>query len=300
MRPGVRGPGARGAYDAFARAYDAYTADYEYDRWIATVLAIAEDLGLRGREALDAACGTANSTLPLIARGLDVSACDLSPGMVAEARRKLPDRRRVGVADIRSLGLQDRFDLVTCLDDGVNYLLGEDDLRAGLRGLAGSLRPGGVLVFDVNTLGTLRAAYSGVHEYETGDWRFRWTGHSSRTASSGCVAAGTLTIDRRRRDGRHWAWRRTSRALHRQAHHDRQRLDDALCAAGMEVQAVFGQSPGVVLAPELAEDLHTKALVFARRRRRHPCRPHPIAIEGGEAHAHPSVKLPGSASRTSE
>ena len=101
MRLGGRGPGAGGAYDAFARAYDAYTADYEYDRWIAMVLGIAGDLGLRGREALDAACGTANSTLPLIARGLDVSACDLSPAMVAEARRKLPDRRRVGVADMR-------------------------------------------------------------------------------------------------------------------------------------------------------------------------------------------------------
>lgn len=279
MKPGETGSGARGAYDAFARAYDAYTADYEYDRWIAAVLAIADDLGLRGRETLDAACGTANSTLPLIARGLDVSACDLSPGMVAQARRKLPDHRRVGVADMRALGLEDRFDLVTCLDDGLNYLLGEEDLRAGLGGLARSLRPGGLLVFDVNTLGTLRAAYSGVHEYATGDWRFRWTGHSSRAAPSGCVAAGTLTIDRRARAGRRWGWRRASCALHRQAHHDRQRLDDALRAAGMEVLDVFGQSPGVVLAPEPAEDLHTKVLVFARRRRRRACRRHPAATE---------------------
>jgi SAM-dependent methyltransferase len=254
MRPGGKGSGAQGAYDAFARAYDTYTADYEYDRWIAKVLGIAGELGMPGREVLDAACGTANSTLPLIARGLDVSACDLSPAMVAEARRKLPDRRRVGVADMRELGLEER------------------DLSAGLAGLARSLRPGGLLVFDVNTLGTLRAAYSGVHDYEAGDWRFRWTGHSSPTAPSGCVASGTLTIDQRRRMGRRWSWRRASRALHRQAHHDRQRLHDALEASRMEVLAVFGQSPGVVLEPELFEDVHTKALIFARRRRRHPCR----------------------------
>lgn len=271
MTTGGWGSGARGAYDAFARAYDAYTADYEYDRWIAKVLGISGELGLHGREVLDAGCGTANSTLPLIARGLDVSACDLSPAMVAEARRKLPDRRRVGLADMRELALEERFDLVTCLDDGVNYLLGERDLRAGVGGLARSLRPGGLLVFDVNTLGTLRAAYSGVHDYEAGDWRFRWTGHSSATAPSGCVASGTLTIDQRRRIGRRWGWRRTSRALHRQAHHDRQRLHDALEASRMEVLAVFGQSPGVVLEPELSEDVHTKALIFARRRRRRPC-----------------------------
>src|SRR3954454_9939369 len=179
MSNGGRGPAARRAYDAFALAYDAYTADYAYDRWVAAILEIAGALGGRGRDALDAACGTGNSARPLIARGLRVSACDLSPGMVAEARRKLPDPRRVGVADMRTLDLARRFDLVTCLDDGVNYLLGEDDLRAGLAGLTRSLRPGGLLVFDVNTLGTLRANYGGTHQHAVGDWRYRWHGHGS-------------------------------------------------------------------------------------------------------------------------
>jgi SAM-dependent methyltransferase len=278
MKNGGRGPEARRAYDAFARAYDAYTSDYAYDRWVGAILEIAGDLGWRGREALDAACGTGNSTLPLIARGLDVSACDLSPAMVAEARRKLPDGRRVGIADMRRLNLSDRFDLVTCLDDGVNYLLGEEELRAGLAGLARSLRPGGLLVFDVNTLGTLRAAFSGTHELETGDWRYRFQGHTSPNAPSGCVASNTLTIEARCRSGRQWRWQRVSRAVHRQSHHERQRLHDALGAVGMEVLAVLGQSPGVVLEPEMAEDVHTKALVFARRRRRHVCRMQPTAI----------------------
>jgi SAM-dependent methyltransferase len=265
MSYGGRGPAARRAYDAFAVAYDAYTADYAYDRWVAAILDIAADLGWRGRDALDAACGTGNSTRPLIARGLRVSACDLSPAMVAEARRKLPDPRRVGVADIRTLDLGRRFDLVTCLDDGVNYLLGEHDLRAGLAGLASSLRPGGLLAFDVNTLGTLRANYSGEHRHTVGDWRYRWHGHGSAHAPSRSVFASTLSIEARRRSGRQWRWHRASRVVHRQAHHDRQRLHDALTAAGMEVLLVLGQSPGVVLAPELAEDVHTKALVFARR-----------------------------------
>lgn len=270
MSNGGSGHGARRAYDSFACAYDALTADYDYDRWTSVVLEIAGDLGWRGREALDAACGTANSTLPLIERGLDVSACDLSPAMVERARRKLPDPRRVEVADIRELRLTERFDLVTCLDDGVNYLLGEHDLRAGLGALARSLRPGGLLVFDVNTLGTLRALFSGVHEHRVGDWRFRWNGHSSPMAPSGCIAANTLTIDARRRAGRRWTWRPASRAVHRQAHHDRQRLHDVLGAVGMDVLAIFGQSPGVILAPELDEDVHTKALVFAQRRHARP------------------------------
>src|SRR3954453_8740469 len=279
MGNGGRGPAARRAYDAFARAYDAYTADYAYDKWVATILDIAGDLGWRGRDALDAACGTGNSTLPLIARGLDVSACDLSPGMVAAARRKLPDARRVGVADMRGLDLPDRFDLVTCLDDGVNYLLAEEELRAGLAGMARSLGPGGLLVFDVNTLGTLRAAFSGVHDYETGDWRYRFHGYTSPGAPSGCIASNTLTIEARRRAGGHWRWQRVSRAVHRQAHHERTRLHDALEAAGMEVLAIFGQSPGIVLEPDLDDHVHTKALVFARRRGRHIRRSHPTATQ---------------------
>jgi hypothetical protein len=88
-----------------------------------------------------------------------------------------------------------------------------------------------------------------------------------------------LTIESRRKLGRRWGWRRATRGLHRQAHHERQRLHDALGAAGMEVLEVLGQSPGVVLDPELSEDVHTKALIFARRSRRRPCCSPPTAAE---------------------
>jgi SAM-dependent methyltransferase len=282
---------ARTAYDAFARAYDDYTADYAYDRWLGAVADIAGDLGMRGREALDAACGTGNSALPLLDRGFDVTACDLSPAMVAGARRKLPDPRRVGVADLRALPFTARFDLATCLDDGINYLVGEPDLRLAMRRLAGALRPGGVLAFDVNTLGTLRAAYSADEQLELGDWRYRWRGQTPCDLAPGAVAASTLTISRRRRARRGWAWCPESVALHRQAHHGEERIRDALAAAGMEVLAVFGQSPGVVLSGHLDEHAHTKALYFARRRRRRPPRSrHRIdRAKGGAQRAHPPV-----------
>ena len=68
----------------------------------------------------------------------------------------------------------------------------------------------------------------------------------------------------------------------------------------MEVLAVFGQSPGVVLEPELSEDVHTKALIFARRRRRRPCRRHPTPPEEVRRDAYPSVNLAWVSLRTSE
>ena len=77
-----------------------------------------------------------------------------SPEMVAEARRKADDRADVRVADMRRLGVLGGFDLITCLNDGLNHLLRLDEVRS-LRGPP-NLAPGGLLVFDVTTLATYR------------------------------------------------------------------------------------------------------------------------------------------------
>ena len=55
--------------------------------------------------------------------------------------------------------LCERADLVTCLDDAVNYLLDADELHDALTGMRRNLRPGGLLVFDVNTLATYRSVF---------------------------------------------------------------------------------------------------------------------------------------------
>src|SRR3954466_9469538 len=113
------------AYDALAPFYDRFTADYEHEPVLEQIEALAVERGLDGRRVLDVACGTGKSFLPLMLRGYDVTACDVSPEMVQRARQKLAprDRGRVVVADMRALPWEGEFDLVTCLDDAVNYLL---------------------------------------------------------------------------------------------------------------------------------------------------------------------------------
>jgi len=91
------------AYDAFAPFYDAFTADYNHDSWMADVEAWARAAGLRGGRVLDVACGTGASFVPLLRRGYDVCACDISPAMVARAREKLDRRGEAVVADMRKL-----------------------------------------------------------------------------------------------------------------------------------------------------------------------------------------------------
>src|SRR5437763_17171650 len=92
--PASGGDGALAAYEALAPYYDAYTEDYPHERWLADLERVAIDHGLRGRRLLDVACGTGKSTLPLVRRGYRACACDLSPAMVAIARRRL---REAGV-----------------------------------------------------------------------------------------------------------------------------------------------------------------------------------------------------------
>src|SRR5689334_12602922 len=109
---------ALAAYESLAAYYDDYTADYPHERWLGDLERLAISHGLRGRRLLDVACGTGKSTLPLVRRGYRACACDLSPAMVAVARRRLRGAGvRPVVADMRALPWRSAFDLVTCLDD---------------------------------------------------------------------------------------------------------------------------------------------------------------------------------------
>src|SRR5438309_1597161 len=104
-------PAPATGYDCLAPFYDRFTADYAYDPWIDAIEEQARRLGLPGRHALDLACGTGKSTFPLAERGYSVRACDISEGMIAEARRKHPGLADAfSVADMRDLPNLGRFD----------------------------------------------------------------------------------------------------------------------------------------------------------------------------------------------
>lgn len=69
--------------------------------------------------ALDVPCGTGRITRTLLERGLDVTGADISPQMMAEAKKKCLDfgsRVRFIEANLRNLSLdRDSFDVVTCV-----------------------------------------------------------------------------------------------------------------------------------------------------------------------------------------
>src|SRR5690242_14968886 len=78
----------RAAYEELAHVYDELTAHHDHERWLSLLLGLAEAHGLAGRRLLDVGCGTGKSFMPLVRRGFDVTACDISPRMAARARRR--------------------------------------------------------------------------------------------------------------------------------------------------------------------------------------------------------------------
>ena len=179
-------PDAAGAYETLAPFYDRFTAHHDYDLWTGGLLHLAYRHGLSGRRALDAGCGTGKSFLPLLERGFEVTGCDQSAAMLEVAASNAgPHRVTLHCRDLRALDPIGEFDLITCLDDVANYLTEPEELAAALAGLAANLRPGGLLLFDANTLGTYRGFFSETAVLEEQHLMMVWRG----LATSGSAPA---------------------------------------------------------------------------------------------------------------
>src|SRR4051794_24044907 len=144
---------AEATFDAFAPHYDRFTAHHRYEAWIATLEALLREHGWEPGPVLDVACGTGKSTEPWLRRGLPVTACDVSEGMLARARERAAGAT-LFACDMRALEAVGEFALVACLDDAVNYLADADELCRALEGMAANVAREGRVLFDTNTLAT--------------------------------------------------------------------------------------------------------------------------------------------------
>jgi SAM-dependent methyltransferase len=246
------------AYELLAPFYDLYTHDYGHDDWLANIEAIALEHGLSGRRLLDVGCGTGKSFLPMLARGYDVTACDISPGMVERARETGAD---VFVADARELPDVGPFDIAMALDDALNYVLSDDELETVFEGVARNLRPGGIFVFDLNSLLTYRQFFTRDMAHEVGNAFFCWRGQErAEDLVPGSVATSVIEVFSSE-GGECWQ-RHSSR--HVQRHHPPSLVSRLLGEAGFELLSRRGQMSGTSIDPVGDDDLHTKLLYFAR------------------------------------
>jgi SAM-dependent methyltransferase len=247
-------------YEALAPYYDVFTSTYDYETWVGAIENLALKHGLSGQRVLDVACGTGKSFEPLLARGYQVTACDISPEMVAAAAGKFAGHGvDLFVADMRRLPRLGPFDLITCLDDSLNYLLDEADLEDALHGMADCLTLEGLLAFDCNSACAYESAFSSQFVRDAGDLFFAWRGEG--TAEDGLARA---TIDIFARESDSWVREMSS---HVQRHHPISVVEAVLRRAGLDLVACHGQLAGGRLEPDPDEQQHPKVLYLARRSR---------------------------------
>lgn len=179
------------AYSGFAEVYDTFMDETPYDEWCQYLTGLIREYGISVPESekipesgeekkrretpageektqadaetalrsernlvLELGCGTGNLTQRMAAKGYDMIGVDSSQEMLSIAMEK----RRDGLSplyllqDMRELELYSTVGTVLCVCDSINYLLSEEDVSEVFRLVNNYLFPGGIFIFDFNTV----------------------------------------------------------------------------------------------------------------------------------------------------
>lgn len=255
MQGKSRTGGSTAAWEAMAPVYDLFAAGYEYESWLADLVAQLEHHGLQRGRLLDVACGTGMSFLPMLAHGWEVTGCDSSAAMLQQARGKT-DSARLAVADMRALPSFGRFDLVWALGNSLNCLLDGEELRAALTGMRRNLSPHGLLMFDLSALLVYRTLFAEQWTREHDGLRFIWAGQAPPDVAPGSICTAKLATEDDQ-DHRH------ELCVHRHRHFPEAEVRSAIADAGLECLDTFGHYYDGVFKRPLNEAEQTTAVYIA-------------------------------------
>ena len=148
------------AYRSFAQVYDMFMDDIDYDAWSVYLIGLLREYGVNEGLVLELGCGTGSMTQRLAASGYDMIGVDLSDDMLEIAQEK---KIQSGLEilylqqDMRGFELYGTVRAVVSVCDSLNYILEDEELLGVFSLVNNYLDPGGVFVFDLNT----------VYKYET-------------------------------------------------------------------------------------------------------------------------------------
>lgn len=148
------------SYTGFARVYDLFMEDTPYEQWGAFLLEQLKKEGIDRGLVLDLGCGTGKLSRLLAEHGYDMIGVDLSVEMLEiaqEVERCQPQNILYLCQDMREFELYGTVRAVVSCCDCVNYIMEEKELVEVFRLVNNYLDPGGVFLFDFNT----------VYKYET-------------------------------------------------------------------------------------------------------------------------------------
>lgn len=143
-------------YSDFAFYYDGLTKNVSYrSRAEYFDKLIKESCKSGGNYLVDLACGTGSLSEEFARLGYDVTGIDNSTGMLSEAMNKKYDSQldiQYVCQDMTSFELYGNADVVICALDSINHLETPEDIKKTFERVHVFTEPGGVFIFDINTV----------------------------------------------------------------------------------------------------------------------------------------------------
>jgi ubiquinone/menaquinone biosynthesis C-methylase UbiE len=155
-------------YDKFAYFYTKGPYPQYSERMVELLPPVLARFDAQPQTILDIACGEGTFAVAMAKKGFRVTGVDQSPQMLQLARERAEQENakvEFLLQDMRSLPFEDRFDLVTCWFDSLNYILELEGLRKTFAGVYRALKKAGLFVFDMNTVYGLAVDWQRHHCY---------------------------------------------------------------------------------------------------------------------------------------
>lgn len=224
------------AYTGFAAVYDMFMDNIPYEEWSRYLIGLLEEQGVKDGLVLDLGCGTGTLTRLLAEHGYDMIGVDLSDEMLEIAMEKQQDRPEnilYLLQDMREFELYGTVRAIVSICDSMNYLSDYEDLVQVFKLANNYLDPGGVFIFDLNTLYKYREQLGERTIAENRDeGSFIWENYFDEEER---VNEYDLTLFIREEDGLYRKYEET----HYQTAFELDEVKDALAEAGMELVAVY-------------------------------------------------------------
>ena len=142
------------AYSEFARVYDLFMDNVDYQAWCSYLVERLQEYGIYDGLVLELGCGTGTMTELLSVAGYEMIGVDNSEEMLAEAMEKRMESGQDILylqQDMQAFELYGTVRAIVSVCDSLNYLTEEKDLLEVFRLANNYLDPGGIFIFDMNS-----------------------------------------------------------------------------------------------------------------------------------------------------
>ena len=234
-------------YESFAQVYDTFMDNVPYDEWGEFIIRRLKEHGIEDGLVLDLGCGTGSMTEYLAEAGYDMTGIDNAEEMLQIAQNK---KLESGLdilyleQDMREFELYGTMRAIVSVCDSFNYLTREEELLETFKLVNNYLDPGGLFIFDMNTMYKYRElegdqTFAEAREDCSFIWENTWYEEEK-------INEYDLTLFCRQEDG---LYRRFDE-VHYQRGYERETIEKLLEAAGLKLLAEYDSYTESAPGPE--------------------------------------------------